>query len=146
MLAAVEAALPADVFVGAAAVADWRVEGHGGAKLKKTADGPPALQLVENPDILATVASKSEYRPGVVVGFAAETEQVVKYAREKLRRKNCDMIVANAVGRDGKVFGSLDNEVHIVTRENVIAWPPMSKDEVAYGLIKEICGLVGANS
>jgi phosphopantothenoylcysteine decarboxylase/phosphopantothenate--cysteine ligase len=146
MLAAVEAALPADVFVGAAAVADWRVEGHGDAKLKKTADGPPTLQLVENPDILATVASRSECRPRIVVGFAAETEQVVKYAREKLRKKNCDMIVANAVGHDGKVFGSLDNEVHIVTRENVIAWPPMSKDEVAYGLIKEICGLVGANS
>lgn len=146
MLAAVEAALPADVFVGAAAVADWRVESPGGRKLKKTTDGPPTLQLVENPDILATVASKSEYRPCVVVGFAAETEQVVKYAREKLRKKNCDMIVANAVGSDGKVFGSLDNEVHIVTRENVIAWPSMTKDEVAHGLIKEICELLGANS
>jgi phosphopantothenoylcysteine decarboxylase/phosphopantothenate--cysteine ligase len=139
MLAAVEAALPADVFVGAAAVADWRAETEGSHKLKKTGDGPPTLHLVENPDILATVASKPASRPRLVVGFAAETEHVVKYAREKLKKKNCDMIVANAVGPNGKVFGARDNEVHIVTRENVIAWPVMSKDEVANGLIKAIC-------
>jgi phosphopantothenoylcysteine decarboxylase/phosphopantothenate--cysteine ligase len=146
MLAATEAALPADVFIGAAAVADWRVETQGMRKLKKTTRGPPSLQLVENPDILAAVAARSETRPQVVVGFAAETEQVVQYAREKLEKKNCDIIVANAVGPNGKVFGSLDNEVHIVTRENVIAWPQMSKDEVAYGLIKEICEHLGASS
>jgi phosphopantothenoylcysteine decarboxylase/phosphopantothenate--cysteine ligase len=139
MLAAVRAALPADVFVGAAAVADWRVETLGLHKLKKTTRGPPALQLVENPDILATVASRSANRPKLVVGFAAETEQVVRYAREKLEKKNCDIIVANAVGPDGKVFGSFENEVHIITRENVISWPQMSKDEVAFGLVKVIC-------
>jgi phosphopantothenoylcysteine decarboxylase/phosphopantothenate--cysteine ligase len=139
MLAAVEAALPADVFVGAAAVADWRMEQAQGQKLKKTAQGPPTLTLVENPDILATVANLKASRPNLVVGFAAETQQVLQYAREKLARKNCDFIVANAVGPRGEVFGAHDNQVHIVTRDNVISWPQMSKDMVAQGLV----GLIG---
>ena len=139
MLAAVEAALPADVFIGAAAVADWRVEQAQGQKLKKTGEGPPALTLVENPDILAAVANSKTSRPALVVGFAAETQQVLQYAREKLLRKNCDFIVANAVGPSGEVFGAADNQVHIVTRDNVISWPQMSKDMVAVGLI----GVIG---
>ena len=139
MLAAVEAALPADVFIGAAAVADWRVERAQGQKLKKTAEGPPTLTLVENPDILATVANSKTSRPRLVVGFAAETQQILQYAREKLLRKNCDFIVANAVGPSGEVFGAHDNQVHIVTRDNVISWPQMSKDMVAAGLI----GVIG---
>jgi phosphopantothenoylcysteine decarboxylase/phosphopantothenate--cysteine ligase len=139
MLAAVEAALPADVFIGAAAVADWRVEQAQGQKLKKTGEGPPTLTLVENPDILATVANSKNSRPRLVVGFAAETQQVLHYARDKLLRKNCDFIVANAVGPSGEVFGSDDNEVHIVTRDNVISWPQMSKDMVASGLV----GIIG---
>ena len=139
MLAAVEAALPADVFIGAAAVADWRVEQAQGQKLKKTGEGPPALTLVENPDILASVANSKTSRPALVVGFAAETQQVLQYAREKLLRKNCDFIVANAVGPSGEVFGAADNQVHIVTRDNVISWPQMSKDMVAVGLI----GVIG---
>jgi phosphopantothenoylcysteine decarboxylase/phosphopantothenate--cysteine ligase len=94
---------------------------------------------VENPDILATIARNPTQRPPLVVGFAAETEQLVEHAREKLQKKNCDIIVANAVGANGKVFGSHENEVHIVTRENVIAWPQMSKDEVGKGLVKLIC-------
>jgi phosphopantothenoylcysteine decarboxylase/phosphopantothenate--cysteine ligase len=135
MLAAVEAALPADVFIGAAAVADWRVEQAQGQKLKKTTVGPPMLTLVENPDILATMANSKTSRPRLVVGFAAETQQVLQYAREKLLRKNCDFIVANAVGLSGELFGAHDNTVHIVTRDNVISWPQMSKDMVAVGLI-----------
>jgi phosphopantothenoylcysteine decarboxylase/phosphopantothenate--cysteine ligase len=138
MLAAVEAALPADVFIGAAAVADWRVEHAQGQKLKKTTEGPPMLTLVENPDILATMANSQTSRPYLVVGFAAETQQVLQYAREKLLRKNCDFIVANAVGPGGELFGAADNTVHIVTRDNVISWPRMSKDRVAAGLIEMI--------
>jgi phosphopantothenoylcysteine decarboxylase/phosphopantothenate--cysteine ligase len=136
MLAAVEAALPADIFVAAAAVADWRVDNAGNQKMKKTADGPPSLKLVENPDILATVASSKFRRPALVVGFAAETREVLKYAKEKLVRKNCDMIVANDVGGSAEVFGAHDNQVHIVTRENVITWPRMTKDNVAANLIE----------
>ena len=139
MLAAVEAALPADVFIAAAAVADWRAEQAQGQKLKKTAKGPPTLTLVENPDILATIANDKNSRPRLVVGFAAETEQVLQYAREKLLRKNCDFIVANAVGAGGELFGAADNQVHIVTRDNVISWPQMTKDMVAAGLI----GVIG---
>ena len=140
MLEAVQSALPADVFIGAAAVADWRVEESGAQKLKKDAQGAPVLRLVENPDILATVANSAKSRPGLVVGFAAETHQVVEHARQKLARKNCDLIVANAVGADTGVFGGADNQVHIVTRDNVITWPRMSKDKVARGLIEFICG------
>ncbi len=138
MLAAVEAALPADVFVGAAAVADWRVEEAGAHKLKKTGQGAPALTLVENPDILATVARAGAARPKLVVGFAAETDNVVDYARAKLERKNCDLIVANAVGARGEVFGADDNEVHVVTRDHVASWPRMSKRAVADGLARLI--------
>ena len=139
MLNAVQSALPADVFIGAAAVADWRVEETAGQKLKKDAQGAPTLTLVENPDILATVAKTARSRPKLVVGFAAETQQVVSHAREKLVRKNCDFIVANAVGEGTGVFGGSDNQVHIVTRDNVISWPKMSKDKVARGLIEIIC-------
>ncbi len=145
MLAAVQAALPADVFVGAAAVADWRVEQAGAQKLKKTKEGAPILSLVENPDILATVSKSQKTRPPLVVGFAAETEHVVEYAREKLIRKDCDVIVANAVGEGARVFGADDNQVHIVTRDNVISWPRMKKDEVAERLVGWIAGKLGAS-
>ena len=146
MLAAVEAALPADVFIAAAAVADWRVEEAGGRKLKKTGEAPPTLTLVENPDILATVARSGQSRPRLVVGFSAETDQIERYAREKLEKKGCDFIVANAVGVDGKVFGALENEVQIFTRDNVISWPQMSKDEVGKRLIKAVCEHLGTFS
>ncbi len=136
MLAAVEAALPADVFVAAAAVADWRVETPEGQKLKKTAQGPPALKLLENPDILATVAKKAMGRPQVVVGFAAETGHVVEYGRKKLASKNCDLIVANDVGEDARVFGGDENEVVLIADGEVTPWPRMSKDEVARKLVR----------
>jgi phosphopantothenoylcysteine decarboxylase/phosphopantothenate--cysteine ligase len=135
MLAAVEAALPADVFVAAAAVADWRVEEIATQKLKKTKRGAPALRLAENPDILATIAKSGAARPALVIGFAAETQDVLQNAREKLERKGCDLIVANAVGEGTGVFGGSNNEVHIITRDSVADWPNQSKDAVAQRLI-----------
>jgi phosphopantothenoylcysteine decarboxylase / phosphopantothenate---cysteine ligase len=144
MLAAVEAALPADVFIGAAAVADWRVETTGTQKIKKTEQAAPQLNLIENPDILASVARLKQGRPALVVGFAAETERVLQYAREKLTRKDCDCIVANAVGEKGELFGAADNQVHIVTRENVTSWPKMSKDNVAERLIEFVGERLGS--
>ena len=135
MLAAVEAALPADVFIGAAAVADWRVQGVEGRKLKKGATGPPTLALVENPDILASVGKRTHGRPACVVGFAAETHDVVDYARRKLTSKSCDLIVANDVGEGAGVFGGAENQVHLIVADAATAWPRMSKDEVARKLI-----------
>jgi phosphopantothenoylcysteine decarboxylase/phosphopantothenate--cysteine ligase len=131
MLAAVEAALPADIFVAAAAVADWRVSAAA-HKLKKARDaGPPALALVENPDILAGVSRRASGRPAIVVGFAAETQNVIANAREKLARKGCDLIVANDVGPGTGVFGGDENEVHLVSLEGVESWPRLGKAEVA---------------
>jgi phosphopantothenoylcysteine decarboxylase/phosphopantothenate--cysteine ligase len=135
MLAAVEAALPADVFIATAAVADWRVETAGEHKLKKSAKGAPILTLIENPDILSRVANTKEVRPQLVVGFAAETRDVVAYAQRKLSAKNCDLIVANDVGEGSGVFGGQENEVFVIARDNVTAWPRMSKDSVAQRLI-----------
>ncbi|AVO46516.1 bifunctional phosphopantothenoylcysteine decarboxylase/phosphopantothenate--cysteine ligase CoaBC [Phreatobacter cathodiphilus] len=135
MLAAVEAALPADVAVFAAAVADWRVAEIAGGKLKKGAGGPPSLSFVENPDILATVAKKTAGRPGLVVGFAAETEAVVDNARAKLARKGCDLIVANDVSSGTDTFGGDMNRVHIVDAAGVETWERQSKDAVAEALV-----------
>jgi phosphopantothenoylcysteine decarboxylase/phosphopantothenate--cysteine ligase len=136
MLAAVEAALPADIFIAAAAVADWRVESAGAHKLKKNAQGPPFFNLVENPDILATVSQRESGRPRLVVGFAAETRDVVENARKKLYSKNCDLIVANDVGEAAGVFGGSENEVYLIAREEVHSWPRMSKDDVASKLVR----------
>jgi phosphopantothenoylcysteine decarboxylase/phosphopantothenate--cysteine ligase len=146
MLAAVREALPADIAIFAAAVADWRVEAAA-QKLKKTAGkAPAALTLTENPDILATVAGMTSGRPAFVVGFAAETESVVEHARAKLRRKGCDLIVANDVSLDGSgvaggVFGGDANVVHLVTAAGVETWPQLPKDEVARRLIAHIAAL-----
>jgi len=130
MLAAVTAALPADVFIGVAAVADWRVT-QAPQKIKKDAGAAtPALTLVENPDILATVA-RGAARPQIVVGFAAETENVVAHARDKLARKGCDLIVANDVSEETGVFGGDSNAAHLVTREGVDTLPKMSKAALA---------------
>ena len=134
MAAAVEAALPADAAVMVAAVADWRVEASG-QKIKKGAGGPPVLHLVENPDILATLA-RSPGRPRLVVGFAAETEQVIDHARAKLAKKGADWIVANDVS--GDVMGGDANTVHIVSANGVESWERMAKDEVATRLAQRI--------
>lgn len=137
MLAAVETALPADIAVFAAAVADWRVATPGRGKIKKTAGGaPPALELVENPDILGTIARRGKQRPTLVIGFAAETNAVVENAKAKRKAKAVDWIVANDVSESGGVFGGDRNRVHLVTAAGVEDWPDMSKAEVADKLIR----------
>ena len=117
MLAPVEAALPADIAIFAAAVADWRVASEGAQKLKKTAAGMPPLQLVENPDILATIANLRDKRPPLVIGFAAETEHLIDNAKAKFARKGCDWIVANDVSPATGVMGGDRNTVHLLTRD-----------------------------
>ena len=136
MLAACEAALPADIAVMAAAVADWRVAREAGQKLKKEAGAPaPTLAMALNPDILATLSAHAQ-RPALVVGFAAETEQVVEHAVAKRARKGCDWIVANDVS--GGVMGGDANRVHLITAEGVEDWPEMPKEEVARRLAARI--------
>ncbi|MEP4885811.1 MAG: bifunctional phosphopantothenoylcysteine decarboxylase/phosphopantothenate--cysteine ligase CoaBC [Alphaproteobacteria bacterium] len=138
MLAACEAALPADVAVCAAAVADWRVARMANEKLKKNGAGPPALEMAENPDILASLAAAANTRPGLVIGFAAETEQVVEHARAKRERKGCDWILANDVSPETGTFGGADNTIHLVSAEGVEDWPRMSKTDVANRLADRI--------
>jgi phosphopantothenoylcysteine decarboxylase/phosphopantothenate--cysteine ligase len=138
MLDAVENALPADCAIFAAAVADWRVADARLEKIKKTKDGMPALSLVENPDILATIAHRKSGRPQLVVGFAAETENLIANAKDKLKRKGCDWIVANDVSLESGVMGGDSNKVHIVTASGVEDWPPQSKDDVARVLVGRI--------
>ena len=135
MLEAVEAALPAEIAVFAAAVADWRSADEAGQKLKKDGNAPPPLRLALNPDILATIARREVERPPLVVGFAAETEEVVAHAQAKLARKGCDMIVANDVGPGTGVMGGTRNAVHVVTPSAVESWPELDKDEVARRLV-----------
>jgi phosphopantothenoylcysteine decarboxylase/phosphopantothenate--cysteine ligase len=145
MLSAVERALPADVAVFAAAVADWRAAGEAGQKIKKDGSAPAPLALAENPDVLATVSRLRVGRPPLVVGFAAETERVVEHARAKLARKGCDLIVANDVSPEGGVMGGDRNTVHLVTAGGVETWPTMDKDEVARRLVERLAQL-GASS
>lgn len=137
MLTAVEAALPADIGIFAAAVADWRVASAAGEKIKKEKDAaPPALSFVENPDILKTVAARGPMRPALVIGFAAETEHVVEYARKKRKAKGCDWIVANDVSARGGAMGGDRNSVHLITPREVESWPAMDKAEVARRLVE----------
>jgi len=136
MLAACEAALPADIAVCVAAVSDWRPEHVAATKTKKTGDGPPVLTLVENPDILATL-SRSAARPKLVVGFAAETHEVEAYAQGKLTRKGCDWIVANDVSIAGTMGGD-DNAVAIVTAGGIERWDRAPKAEVARRLAQRM--------
>jgi phosphopantothenoylcysteine decarboxylase / phosphopantothenate---cysteine ligase len=139
MLAACQAALPADVAVFAAAVADWRVASAAGQKIKKTPDGtPPALALTPNPDILATIAAAGPRRPRLVVGFAAETHDLRTHAEDKRRRKNADWIVANDVNPATGIMGGPENEIHLVTSAGIEDWPRMAKDAVAAHLAQRI--------
>ena len=138
MLSAVDAALPADIFVATAAVADWRMAETGDSKLKKSGNGAPKLNLVENPDILAAIARRNQARPKLVVGFAAETNDVLAHARKKLDAKGCDMIVANDVSPSTGIMGGDKNAIHIVTREGIDSWPTLDKDEVARRLIARL--------
>lgn len=138
MLAAVERALPVDVAVFAAAVADWRVERPSGSKIKKQQGRPQQLSLVENPDILSTIAHRQSGRPRLVIGFAAETEDVIANAQAKLARKGCDWIVANDVSLETGIMGGNSNTVHLITAAEVKSWPPQSKDDVARALVDRI--------
>jgi phosphopantothenoylcysteine decarboxylase / phosphopantothenate---cysteine ligase len=137
MLSACEAALPADIAVCAAAVADWRVAETAGQKIKKNGK-PPSLKLAENPDILKTLSGAGNRRPALVVGFAAETENVVAHAREKLARKGCDWILANDVSPATGTFGGDSNTIHLVEAAGVEDWPVMSKQDVASRLAARI--------
>ena len=135
MLAACQGALPADVAVCAAAVADWRVKGVADHKLKKESGEIPLLELVENPDILATLSRPGPHRPALVIGFAAETQRIVEHATAKLARKGCDWIVANDVGSGTNTFGGDRNTVHILRAAvdgppGVESWPELSKVSV----------------
>jgi len=150
MLRQVEAALPADIAIFAAAVADWRVANEGEQKLKKTSAGMPPLQLVENPDILATISKLVDKRPPLVIGFAAETEHLIDNAKAKFARKGCDWIVANDVSPATGVMGGDRNTVHLLTRDGadikVDSWPVMTKEEVATALMARIAETVGKAS
>ena len=146
MLHRVEAALPVDIAIFAAAVADWRVANEGEQKLKKTSAGMPPLQLVENPDILATISKLPDRRPGLVIGFAAETEHLIDNAKAKFARKGCDWIVANDVSPASGVMGGDRNTVHLLTRNGaaieVDSWPVMTKEQVATELVARIAKAV----
>jgi phosphopantothenoylcysteine decarboxylase/phosphopantothenate--cysteine ligase len=144
MLKAVEAALPVDIAVFAAAVADWRAAAAQPQKIKKPTSGEaPSLPLVENPDILRQVASMTAGRPRLVVGFAAETENVVANAKAKLARKGCDLIVANDVSPGSGVMGSEENLVHLVTAQGVESWPDLPKRAVAARLMARLAAELG---
>jgi phosphopantothenoylcysteine decarboxylase/phosphopantothenate--cysteine ligase len=143
MRRACEAALPVDIAVFAAAVADWRPAATAGQKMKK-GGGPPALHLVENPDILHAVANHPTARPHLVIGFAAETERVEAQARAKLERKGCDWILANDVGIGTATFGGDANQLLLIRRGgDARAWPSMSKAEAARRLVAEIAREIG---
>jgi phosphopantothenoylcysteine decarboxylase/phosphopantothenate--cysteine ligase len=146
MLAACEKALPADVAVCAAAVADWRMANEATGKLKKTGAGIPALEMIENPDILATLAAAANTRPRLVIGFAAETEKVVDHAQAKRTKKGCDWILANDVSPETGTFGGVDNTIHLVSADGVEDWPRMSKTDVAERLADRITAELGAGA
>jgi phosphopantothenoylcysteine decarboxylase/phosphopantothenate--cysteine ligase len=147
MLAQVEARMPVDIAVFAAAVADWRVASEGTQKIKKTGKGMPPLQLVENPDILATISKlDAARRPSLVIGFAAETEHLIDNAKAKLERKGCDWIVANDVSASTGIMGGDSNTVHLIRRDgagpSVDSWPAMTKTEVAATLVGRIADFI----
>ena len=140
----VQDALPADAAIFAAAVADWGVRSFSGSKIKKQKGRTvPSLELVENPDILATIAKMEEGRPELVVGFAAETDNVEVNARSKLISKGCDWIVANCVTPESGVFGGDENKVTLFTADSSEAWPQLSKDEIGSKLADRICAELG---
>jgi phosphopantothenoylcysteine decarboxylase/phosphopantothenate--cysteine ligase len=143
MQAAVEAALPADAAVFAAAVADWRVKSRSDQKIKKDGDTLPRLEFTENPDILATIAARKAGRPALVIGFAAETENVLANATAKRARKGCDWIVANDVSPATGIMGGAENAVTLITAEGAEDWPRMRKSEVAAKLADRIAAALG---
>ncbi|MGZ0189494.1 MAG: bifunctional phosphopantothenoylcysteine decarboxylase/phosphopantothenate--cysteine ligase CoaBC [Alphaproteobacteria bacterium] len=145
MLEACTTALPADIGVFAAAVADWRVAGEATQKIKKSG-APPSLQMAENPDILRTIAADASNRPALVVGFAAETENLIEHAQAKLERKGCDWIIANDVSTGTGVFGGDANTLHLVSKTVVEPWPKMDKTAAAERLANRIADYFSAES
>jgi phosphopantothenoylcysteine decarboxylase/phosphopantothenate--cysteine ligase len=143
MLEAVEKSLPADVAIFAAAVADWRSERASNSKIKKQQGQTPVLKLVENPDILSTVAHRRTSRPRLVIGFAAETDDVIANAKAKLAKKGCDWILANDVSPETGIMGGDTNTIHLISSAGVEDWPPQSKDDVAGMLVRRIAEEVG---
>ncbi|MFO0993830.1 MAG: bifunctional phosphopantothenoylcysteine decarboxylase/phosphopantothenate--cysteine ligase CoaBC [Hyphomicrobiales bacterium] len=143
MLKMCEDELPCDIAIFAAAVADWRVAATSDEKIKKTGSGAPRLDLIENPDILRTIATRQSKRPKIVVGFAAETENVIENAKKKLAAKGCDLIIANDVSPASGVMGGDTNIVHLVSAKGVETWPRMSKREVAQRLMDRLATMLG---
>ncbi|WP_306133187.1 bifunctional phosphopantothenoylcysteine decarboxylase/phosphopantothenate--cysteine ligase CoaBC [Roseivivax marinus] len=143
MHAAVRAALPADAAICAAAVADWRMAAESGSKIKKGADGPPTLHFAENPDILAEVSQLAEGRPRLVVGFAAETDDVIRHATEKRARKGCDWILANDVSPATGIMGGPENAVTLISADGAETWPRVGKDMVARKLAERVSETLG---
>jgi phosphopantothenoylcysteine decarboxylase/phosphopantothenate--cysteine ligase len=135
---AVHKTLPADAAIFVAAVADWHIANEGAQKMKKNITGLPTLNLVENPDILASVAQLKSGRPELVIGFAAETENIVEYAAAKRTRKACDWIVANDVSKENGVMGGNENQIHLITKDGSEAWPRTPKEDVAIKLAELI--------
>lgn len=147
MLEAVTASLPADIAIFAAAVADWRAAKPKPEKIKKSAGSePPSLKLSENADILKTIGQRTKGRPGLVIGFAAETETVVANAQKKLKSKGADWIIANDVSPETGVMGGDRNTVHIVTRDGVESWPEMDKTDIAMSLMRRVAAHIAAKS
>lgn len=139
MLDACVNTLPADIAVCAAAVSDWRAADMAGQKLKKTGNGPPSIALAENPDILASLSTRNDRRPALVVGFAAETENIIEHARAKIAKKGCDWLLANDVGGDTGTFGGDNNRIRFLTRDGRTEdWPDMRKTDVANELVNRI--------
>ncbi len=138
MLTACQSALPVDVAVCAAAVGDWKVNGVAESKLKKTSGAPPILALSENPDILASLGQAGNLRPALVVGFAAETENVVEQAGAKRKAKDCDWMLANDVSAGTGTFGGDENTVQLINNEGAEDWPTMTKPQVAERLARRI--------
>ena len=143
MLAACRAALPVDVAVCAAAVADWRPAAPANRKLKKNGGAPKAIALAENPDVLATLSARGPSRPRLVVGFAAETGDLIANATAKRKRKGCDWIVANDVSPSTGTFGGDANLVHVIDADGAESWPRLGKDEVARRLARRIADRLG---
>jgi phosphopantothenoylcysteine decarboxylase / phosphopantothenate---cysteine ligase len=138
MLAAVEEALPSDIAIFAAAVADWRADQPSESKIKKQHGRTPILTLVENPDILSIIAHRKSKRPQLVIGFAAETDDVIANAKAKLARKGCDWILANDVSPRTGIMGGDMNVVTLITADTIESWPPQTKDDVARTLIERV--------
>ncbi len=142
MLKAVEGELPCDIAIFCAAVADWRVKADASQKMKKDGSGKvPSLELTENPDILKTVGHLKKHRPPLVIGFAAETQDVIANARKKLQAKAADLIVANDVSHEGGVMGGSQNTVHLVGKSGVESWEKMSKQAVAEKLMDRFAAM-----